>query len=70
VLARDWRGKGLGQAIVELVLQHPRVVDADRVRLNTRDAHGLYERFGFVDAQKEQREKKAQPSTEMVLRRR
>jgi hypothetical protein len=26
--------------------------------------------FGFVDAQKEQREKKAQPSTEMVLRRR
>jgi predicted GNAT family N-acyltransferase len=69
-VARDWRGKGLGQAIVRLILEHPRVRDADRVRLNTRDAQSLYERFGFVDTQKEQREKKAHPSTEMVLRRR
>jgi predicted GNAT family N-acyltransferase len=69
-VAKEWRGKGLGQAVVGLLLEHPAVVDTDRVRLNTRDAQGLYERFGFVDTQKEQREKKAQPSTEMVLRRR
>jgi len=69
-VARAWRGKGLGQAIVEALLAHPRVRDADRVRLNTRDAQGLYERFGFVDTRKEQREKRAHPSTEMVLRRR
>jgi predicted GNAT family N-acyltransferase len=69
-VAQAWRGKGLGQAIVALLLEHPRVRDTDRVRLNTRDAQGLYERFGFVDTQKEQHEKKAHPSTEMVLRRR
>jgi hypothetical protein len=46
------------------------VRDVDRVRLNTRDAQTLYERFGFIDTQKEQRKKKAPPSTEMVLRRR
>jgi predicted GNAT family N-acyltransferase len=69
-VARAWRGKGLGLAVVGMLLQHPQVRDADRVRLNTRDAQSLYERFGFVDTQKEQREKKAQPSTEMVLRRR
>jgi len=69
-VAKEWRGKGLGKAVVARLLEHPRVVDADRVRLNTRDAQTLYECFGFVDTQKEQREKKAQPSTEMVLRRR
>jgi predicted N-acetyltransferase YhbS len=69
-VAKEWRGKGLGQAVVGLLLEHPRVRDADRVRLNTRDAQDLYARFGFVDTQKEQRDKKAQPSTEMVLRRR
>jgi predicted GNAT family N-acyltransferase len=69
-VAKHWRGKGLGRAVVALLLEHPRVRDADRVRLNTRDAQTLYERFGFVDTQKEQREKRAHPSTEMVLRRR
>ena len=69
-VTKAWRGKGLGQAIVALLLEHPRMRDTDRVRLNTRDAQTLYERFGFVDTQKEQQEKKAQPSTEMVLRRR
>jgi ribosomal protein S18 acetylase RimI-like enzyme len=67
-VAEEWRGKGLGQAVVALLLEHPRVRDADRVRLNTRDAQGLYERFGFVDTQAEQRAKRAPPSTEMVRR--
>ncbi|MGD0524762.1 MAG: GNAT family N-acetyltransferase [Polyangiaceae bacterium] len=69
-VAKAWRGKGLGLAVVRRLLAHPLVRDADRVRLNTRDAQGLYERLGFVDTQKEQREKQAPPSTEMVLRRR
>ncbi|HEY3817303.1 MAG TPA: GNAT family N-acetyltransferase [Polyangiaceae bacterium] len=69
-VAKEWRGKGLGKAVVEVLLEHPRVRDVDRVRLNTRDAQTLYERFGFIDTQKEQRKKKAPPSTEMVLRRR
>jgi GNAT superfamily N-acetyltransferase len=66
-VARDWRGKGLGQAVVRLLLEHPLVRDADRVRLNTRDAQALYGRFGFVETLKE---KRPHPSVEMVLRRR
>jgi ribosomal protein S18 acetylase RimI-like enzyme len=66
-VAAGWRGKGLGQAVVRLLLEHPLMRDVDRVRLNTRDAQGLYERFGFVETLKEAR---TPPSAEMVLRRR
>jgi predicted GNAT family acetyltransferase len=66
-VAQDWRGKGLGQAVVRLLLEHPMMRDADRVRLNTRDAQSLYARFGFVETLKET---PAHPSFEMVRRRR
>ena len=39
----------MGQAIVRLLLDHPAVRRAKTVWLGTRDAHGLYRRFGFVD---------------------
>jgi GNAT superfamily N-acetyltransferase len=41
------RGGGLGVWLVETALSHP---DLDGVRfvLGTKDAHGLYERFGFA----------------------
>ena len=42
------RGKGLGVLLVEAATTHP-VVDGLRAQfLGTRDAQGLYERFGFV----------------------
>jgi uncharacterized protein len=41
------RGRGLGKALVEFALEHPAVRDVNRVLLGTRDAHGLYEPFGF-----------------------
>jgi ribosomal protein S18 acetylase RimI-like enzyme len=66
-VAHDWRGRGVGQAVVRLLLDHPCVRDADRVRLNTRDAQTLYAKLGFVDPLLE---KRPYPSTEMVLRRR
>ncbi len=47
VVRDDWRGKGLGQAIMRLLLEHPAVRDVKKVRLATRDAQGLYEKFGF-----------------------
>jgi len=65
-VARDWRGRGVGEALVRFLLDHPRVRDADRVRLNTRDAQPLYARLGFVETMKEQR---PYPSVEMILRR-
>ena len=42
----DYRGMGLGFWLVESVLSHP----STNVRVNmlsTKDAHGLYEKFGF-----------------------
>ena len=43
------RGGGVGQALMRLVLDHPLVRRCRRVRLGTRDAQALYERFGFVE---------------------
>src|SRR4051812_20829395 len=41
------RGGGLGKALIETVVGHPDVSGVRRHLLATRDAHGLYERFGF-----------------------
>jgi GNAT superfamily N-acetyltransferase len=46
VLASE-RGRGLGKALVEAVLEHPAVHELPRVMLATADAHGLYEGYGF-----------------------
>jgi GNAT superfamily N-acetyltransferase len=43
------RGRGLSRALMELVLAHPEVQGLRRWLLATRDAHGLYRKFGFVD---------------------
>jgi predicted N-acetyltransferase YhbS len=42
------RGRGIGKALVAFALDHPALRDIDRCLLGTRDAHALYERFGFV----------------------
>jgi GNAT superfamily N-acetyltransferase len=41
------RGHGLGKRLVAEILAHPRIA-AGTVYLGTKDAHGLYEKFGFV----------------------
>ena len=41
------RGRGLGRALVETILAHPELATVDRWTLNTANAHGLYERYGF-----------------------
>jgi GNAT superfamily N-acetyltransferase len=45
-----YRGKGLGVFLVESALAHPAVEDPRLLLLATRDAQGLYGRFGFVDS--------------------
>jgi len=43
----DQRGKGIGKALVAALLDHPDLRTVSAWMLNTSDAHGLYERFGF-----------------------
>ncbi|WP_434420831.1 GNAT family N-acetyltransferase [Nannocystis pusilla] len=59
-VAEAWRGRGLGKALVKLLLDHPQVRGCRRVLLRTRDAQSFYNGFGF-------RERVELPGTEMVL---
>lgn len=60
VVAAAWRGRGLGEALVRMLLDHPLVRRAHAVHLHTRDAQAFYRRFGFSDAP-------ANPNTAMRL---
>ena len=45
------RRRGLSKRLVATIQQHPRLQGLKRWCLVTRDAHGLYEQFGFRPAQ-------------------
>ena len=47
VVLEPHRGRGLSRALMELILAHPEVQGLRRWLLATRDAHGLYRKFGF-----------------------
>ncbi len=42
------RGQGLGKWLMQCVMQHPHLQGLRRFMLATRDAHGLYQTFGFA----------------------
>lgn len=42
------RGNGLGKWLMECILAHPGLQGLRRILLVTRDAHSLYEKFGFA----------------------
>jgi len=42
------RGRGLSKSLMECIMQHPALQGLRRWILLTRDAHGLYARFGFT----------------------
>ena len=44
----EYRGRGLGTWLVDCVLRHPDLQGLRRWILATRDAHGLYRKFGFT----------------------
>ncbi len=48
VVAPEHRGRGLGQAVVRLVCDHPAVRGARLTHLHTRDAQAFYARLGFA----------------------
>jgi GNAT superfamily N-acetyltransferase len=43
----DWRGKGVATRLLEAISRHPDIQRLQVLLLRTRDAHGLYEQFGF-----------------------
>ena len=44
----DWRGRGLGSAVMRALLDHPASRGARTLALRTRDATPFYERLGFT----------------------
>src|SRR5438132_1735622 len=45
----EHRGRALGRRLIEAVHAHPELQGLRRWLLVTRDAHGLYRRFGWTD---------------------
>jgi GNAT superfamily N-acetyltransferase len=43
----NYRGRGLSRWLMEVIMDHPSLQGLRRFMLGTRDAHGLYEKFGF-----------------------
>ncbi|MBS0197969.1 MAG: GNAT family N-acetyltransferase [Planctomycetes bacterium] len=63
IVREDHRGRGLSKRMVETLLAHPDTQSLRRWVLATRDAHGLYERYGFVPVpQGNWLERKSDPS--------
>lgn len=47
-VADEFQRQGLGDAVLRLLLQHPRLRGSARIWLRTRDAMDFYRRYGFV----------------------
>lgn len=43
----EFRGQGLSKWLMETIISHPELQGLRRWILATRDAHGLYEKYGF-----------------------
>ena len=46
------RGQGLGKWLVESIIGYPELQGLRRWMLLTKDAHGLYEQYGFIPARR------------------
>jgi GNAT superfamily N-acetyltransferase len=44
----DYRGRAFGRWLIECIMSHPDLQGLRRWALLTRDAHGLYKKFGFT----------------------
>lgn len=45
----DYRGRGLGKWLMEVIMDHPGLQGLRKWALHTRDAQELYKRYGFVE---------------------
>lgn len=47
-ILEEYQCKGLSQKMMEEIVKHPKLQGLRRIMLATRDAHGLYEKYGFT----------------------
>ncbi|GAB4138254.1 MAG: GNAT family N-acetyltransferase [Bacteroidia bacterium] len=47
IVNEHFRGKGIGKQLMKFIMEHPELQQLRRFMLATRDAHTLYEKFGF-----------------------
>lgn len=47
-ILEEYRGKGLSKKMMQQIINHPQLQGLRRMMLATRDAHGLYEQYGFT----------------------
>jgi len=47
-VVETYRGRGLSKWLLECIVTHPELQDLRRFLLGTRDAHGLYQQYGFM----------------------
>lgn len=47
LIFNPYRGKGLGKMLMDSILDHPIMKKVQTIALKTKDAHGLYESYGF-----------------------
>jgi GNAT superfamily N-acetyltransferase len=52
---QEYQGRGLGTWLIEVVMAHPELQGLRRFLLVTRNAHGLYNKFGFHSVQRPER---------------
>ena len=48
-IVEEHQGAGLGKQLIETILSYPDLVECSRWALLTKDAHGLYQQYGFVE---------------------
>jgi N-acetylglutamate synthase-like GNAT family acetyltransferase len=47
-ILEEYRGNGLSKQMMQKIIDHPQLQGLRRMMLATRDAHKLYEQFGFT----------------------
>jgi len=51
----QYRGQGLSKWLMEIIMSHPNLQGLRRFMLGTKDAHGLYAKFGFTSLSQPER---------------
>lgn len=47
IITNKWQGRGLGKKLVDFILNDEMIKNLQTIALKTKDAHSLYEKYGF-----------------------